>query len=140
MRIPRAVLALHAVLLLVQVWLLRDISRAYSPTADEIFHLPVGMMTLASGDVRLCFDDPPLQNYVNAIPAFLFMTARFRSIAKRGVMRRISAPSRALFSMPTGISISMYSQPRVGRRCFCQLCWPVCYFGGGGSVSAIFRL
>ena len=71
-RTGRAALMLHAGLAAIQVWLLYDIGRSSSPTVDAPHHLAVGVMTLASGDVRFCFDDPPLQNYINALPVVLF--------------------------------------------------------------------
>ncbi len=67
-RTGRAILLLHVALIAIQVWLLYDIGRSSSPTVDAPHHLAVGVMTLASGDVRFCFDDPPLQNCLNALP------------------------------------------------------------------------
>ena len=115
MKKRRTVLALHGVLLLAQVWLLRDIAVAYSPTVDEMSHLVIGVMTLASGDVRFCHDDPPLQNYVNGAPVLLVhdCTLPFDSDAWRDATH-LSAIARTFFEANRERFLDMFSTARWG--------------------------
>ncbi len=70
---PRAATAcLLLLILLLHVVLLASSMRIKSPTIDEPHHLTIGLMTLASGDFRMCRDDPPLQNLINGAPVLLF--------------------------------------------------------------------
>ncbi len=70
---PRAAIALVLFLILFShAGLLALSMQGKSPTIDEPHHLTIGLMTLASGDFRMCRDDPPLQNLINAAPVLLF--------------------------------------------------------------------
>lgn len=54
-----------------QCFLLVGSIRSKSPTIDEPHHLAIGVSTLASLDFRMCRDDPPLQNMLNAVPVLV---------------------------------------------------------------------